>query len=61
MKIGNWVRVRIFYVFINFSDHDIEELLLDFRELHGEHSGENLAAAVWATLKLYGLKGRVSN
>ena len=61
MKIGNWVRVRIFYVFINFSDHDIEELLLDFHELHGEHSGENLAAAVWATLELYGLKGWVSN
>ena len=36
-----------------------EELLIDFRELVGEHSGENLAAAVWDTLELYDLKGRV--
>ena len=26
-----------------------EELLIDFRELIGEHSGENMAEAVWAT------------
>jgi hypothetical protein len=37
-----------------------EELLIDFRELVGEHSGENLAHAVYETLNLYGLKGRVS-
>jgi len=37
-----------------------EELLIDFRELVGEHSGENLAHAVYKTLNLYGLKGRVS-
>ena len=37
-----------------------EELLIDFRELVGEHSGENLAHAVYDTLNLYGLKGRVS-
>ena len=35
-----------------------EELLIDFRELIGEHSGENMAEAVWATLELYGLIGR---
>jgi len=38
----------------------IEELLIDFREIIGEHSGENLAHAVYETQKLYGLKGRAS-
>jgi hypothetical protein len=36
-----------------------EELLIDFRELVGKHSGENLAEAVWQTMGLYGLRGRV--
>ncbi|KAF8065126.1 hypothetical protein FPV67DRAFT_1419270, partial [Lyophyllum atratum] len=36
-----------------------EELLIDFCELVGEHSGENMAEAVWGTMKLYGLIGRV--
>ena len=35
-----------------------EELLIDFREL-GEHSGENMAKAVWETLVMYGIEGRV--
>lgn len=35
------------------------ELLIDFQELIGAHSGENLAEVVWGTLELYGLKGRV--
>jgi len=38
----------------------LEELLIDFRELQGEHSGENMAEAVWETLKQYGLIGQVS-
>ncbi|KAJ6609423.1 hypothetical protein B0H10DRAFT_1628385, partial [Mycena sp. CBHHK59/15] len=38
-----------------------EELLIDFRELVGEHSGENMAEEVWSCLELYGLDdGRVS-
>jgi hypothetical protein len=37
-----------------------EELLIDFRELIGEHSGENMAEAVWATMEAYGLIGKVS-
>ena len=36
-----------------------EELLIDFCELVKEHSGENLAHAVYETLNIYGLKGRV--
>jgi hypothetical protein len=38
-----------------------EELLIDFCELIGEHSGENMAEAVWRTMELYGLVGRVCN
>ncbi|KAG2120020.1 hypothetical protein DEU56DRAFT_747134, partial [Suillus clintonianus] len=36
-----------------------EELLIHFHELVGEHSGENMAQAVFETLHLFGLKGRV--
>jgi hypothetical protein len=38
----------------------LEELLIDFRELSGEHTGENMAQAVWETLTEYDLIGRVS-
>ena len=37
-----------------------EELLIDFQELIGQHSGENMAEAVWATMELYGLIGKAS-
>jgi len=36
-----------------------EELLIDFHELVGEHSGENMAEVVWKTLEMYGLLGQV--
>jgi hypothetical protein len=36
-----------------------EELLIDFRELVGQHSGENMAAAVWATLETYDIQNKV--
>ncbi|KAF8989143.1 hypothetical protein BDQ17DRAFT_1257141, partial [Cyathus striatus] len=32
-----------------------EEVLIDFRELVGEHSGDNIAEAVWDTLVCYGI------
>ena len=35
-----------------------EELLIDFWELLGKHSGENMAEAVWETLVIYGIEGR---
>jgi hypothetical protein len=38
----------------------IEELLIDFHKIIGEHSGKNLAHAVYETQKLYGLKGQAS-
>jgi hypothetical protein len=34
-----------------------EELLIDFQELIGVHSGENLAHAVYETINMCGLKG----
>jgi hypothetical protein len=37
----------------------LEELLIDFQELIGAHSGDNMAKVVWETLEPYGLKGRV--
>ena len=37
-----------------------EELLINFRELIGKHSGENMAKAIWATMELYGLIGKMS-
>ncbi|KAK0445062.1 hypothetical protein EV421DRAFT_1708815, partial [Armillaria borealis] len=36
-----------------------EDLLIDFRELIGRHTGENMAEAVWDTLTLYGLHDKV--
>jgi hypothetical protein len=37
----------------------LEELLIDFRELEGEHSGENMAEAVWETLTCFGIENQV--
>ena len=47
----------LFLVLIQFS---LEELLIDFRELIGEHTGENMAEAVWETLTRYDIQDRVS-
>ena len=38
-----------------------EELLIDFRELVGEHSGENMAEVIWEMLKQYGIENRMSD
>lgn len=43
------------------EDWELEEIVLDFRELVGEHSGENLAEAVWQTIELYGLQHKVGS
>ncbi|KAI0276554.1 hypothetical protein BC826DRAFT_880705, partial [Russula brevipes] len=37
------------------NDGELEELLIDFQELIGEHSGENMAKAIWVIMELYGL------
>jgi hypothetical protein len=36
-----------------------EELLIDFQELIGQHSGENMAAVVWSTLETYNIQDKV--
>ncbi len=36
-----------------------EELLIDFCELIGKHTGENMAEAVWEMLMLYALHEKV--
>ncbi|GBE83702.1 hypothetical protein SCP_0507580 [Sparassis crispa] len=41
------------------NNWDLEEVMIDFREVIGEHSGENLVEVVWQTIKMYGLKGRI--
>ena len=46
----------LFYFLLIFR---VEELLIDFRELMGAHSGENMAAVVWSTLELYGIESKV--
>ncbi|KAJ7884479.1 hypothetical protein B0H13DRAFT_2537367 [Mycena leptocephala] len=35
------------------------ECLIDFRELVGQHSGENMTAAVWQTAEKFGFTGRL--
>jgi hypothetical protein len=52
--------VKFYCVVRIHSNRIIEELLIDFRELIGEHSGENLAEAVYDTIQLYDLKDKVS-
>jgi hypothetical protein len=37
----------------------LEELLIDFRELIGQHSGENMAAVVWSMLETYDIQDKV--
>ncbi|KAJ6616720.1 hypothetical protein B0H10DRAFT_1726853, partial [Mycena sp. CBHHK59/15] len=40
------------------NDGRLEEMLIDFHEILGEHSSENMVDAVWETLKKYGLDNR---
>ncbi|KAJ7801544.1 hypothetical protein B0H14DRAFT_2386258, partial [Mycena olivaceomarginata] len=37
-----------------------EECLINFQELIGQHSGENMAAVFWETVENFGLKGRIT-
>jgi hypothetical protein len=57
-RLGNLITNRIKAWLIAFILP--EELLIDFRELIGEHSGQNMAHAVYETQGKYGLKGRAS-
>lgn len=59
--IGNLVIYAHLHIF-RYADFllIVEELLIDFRDIIGEHSGANMAHAVYETLCSFGLKGRVS-
>ncbi|KAG0696658.1 hypothetical protein DFH29DRAFT_812742 [Suillus ampliporus] len=48
-----------YLIVLSYNCACIEELLIDFHEIIGEHSRANLAEAVWNTLELYGLKNQV--
>jgi hypothetical protein len=39
---------------------ELQELLIDFHEMDGAHSGANMAEATWDTLLRFGLENRVS-
>jgi len=56
-KLGKFSSLsrRLVLIFLLFT----EELLIDFCEIIGEHSGENMAAIVWATLELYEIQNKV--
>ncbi|KAJ2928008.1 hypothetical protein H1R20_g9078, partial [Candolleomyces eurysporus] len=41
------------------ADGELEELLIDFREIQGAHTGENLAEHVWNALEMYNLLSKV--
>ncbi|KAG6892875.1 hypothetical protein C0992_012116 [Termitomyces sp. T32_za158] len=41
------------------NSSNAEELLIDFCELLGEHSGENMADVVWETLVRFGIQDRI--
>lgn len=43
------------------KDWKLEECLVDFRELIGEHSGKNMAITVHKTIESLGLKGRIQS
>jgi hypothetical protein len=51
----------IVFVIIVFTELSTEECLIDFRELLGQHTGENIADAVWDTLGIFGIQGKVGN
>lgn len=58
--MGSWY-VYLVYCMLSFSRVHLEEILIDFREIVGQHSGENLAEGVWETLQMYGLLKKVSS
>lgn len=49
----------VFFSFCFVAEFCPEELLIDFRELIGEHSGENMAEELFNTVETYGLEGKV--
>ena len=46
---------KISPIFQSLANYFLEEILIDFHEIVGPHSGENMADIVWSTLELYGI------
>lgn len=61
-KIGKFPSLspNLFFIHCHLPSTTVEECLIDFCELIGAHTGENMANAVWESLDRYGLIGRVS-
>jgi hypothetical protein len=57
--LGNLASTSSTPTFQGRTNHCTEELLINFCELISEHSGENMAQAVFETLDLFVLKGWV--
>lgn len=55
----NLVCRRLFFINV-FAELSTEECLIDFRELLGRHTGENIADAVWETLGMFDIQGKVN-
>lgn len=45
---------------MKLTSYLVEEILLDFREMVGAHSGENMSEAMWSTLVEYGIEEKAS-
>ena len=58
MNEGEYGNFLIVYIYLQLI-FSLEELLIDFQELLGEYSGENLAAVVWSTLEAYNIQNNV--
>ncbi|KAF9536384.1 hypothetical protein CPC08DRAFT_618470, partial [Agrocybe pediades] len=57
ISTNNYAFLAIVAHYVTNAD-ELEELLIDFKELVGEHSSENMAEAVWETLTSYGIEDR---
>lgn len=57
---GNWASPQLRRV-AHCLIYSAEEMLLDFRELTAEHSGENMCDVLWDTLEAYGIEDKVSS
>lgn len=56
---GNWASPQLCRT-VCYLIYGTEEMLLDFRELTAEHSGNNMCDVLWDTLEAYGIEDKVS-
>jgi hypothetical protein len=51
--------VKLIVIYYLSLSATAEEVLLDFKELHGSHDGKNMADIVWRVLQTYGIAAKV--